>query len=258
MQNGFICLTKTPHLSVLEFIHELNETTNILSYVVVDDNTYIAPQKYKYFILQLDDDICYNSGFKNVNFVIKKKITSWDKVLYLLCRTLKNIDFCWIVEDDVFIPSIESVVNMTNKYLDYDLVTSSDEPNTSENRKIWHWKHMPTYMNRNSKTISVDSSIDESYSWHKSMSCAIGISRRLLYIINLHCLAYKQLMFLEFLFNTLCHQANLFIKIAPELSTIIWRGKWKIEDFINNKNNWFHPVKNIEEYKEYRELINYK
>ena len=83
----------------------------------------------------------------------------------------------------------------------------------------------------------------------------MGISRNLLYIVNLHALAYKQLMFIEFMFNTLVHEAGLNYTTAKELSTIKYRRNWKTEDFLENPENWFHPVKDRSLYKEIRSLM---
>jgi hypothetical protein len=263
MKVGFFLLTYEPKYDVLDFCEAVSKT-GIHAYVVVDNNNYKPEEQYKKFVLQMDDEVCYNAGFKNTNYVItesiKKKITSWDKVLYFLCRKLKDIDFSWIVEDDVFIPSVKSVIEMTEKYSSFDLVTRSDEPNLEEKSDFWHWNKIPKYMNHQSKTISISSKENPDRGWHKSMVCAMGISRNLLYIINLHALAYKELMFIEFMFNTLAHEAGLNYTTAEELSTIKYRTVkylhfWKEENFKGLPNNWFHPVKDRSLHEYYRSLL---
>jgi hypothetical protein len=257
MKTSFIILTYEPTDEMIEFIIDVNMKTSCEGFIVVDNNNYIPPKSVDKYILQMDDNLCYNSGFRNVNFVIKKKITAWDKVLYFLCRVLRGIDFTWIVEDDVFVPNMKSIEKMTNKYSEYDLVTASDTSNKSEKRNFWHWKHMPKYMNNNSLTLSV-----ENIGWYKSMACAIGISRRLLYNINLHAMAYKQLMFLEFMFNTICHQAGLTNTTAPEFEYIVWRkskkeDNWTQEDVLSTEGEyWFHPIKNRKDHYELHKILN--
>jgi hypothetical protein len=262
MKRGFFILTYEPSEDVLTFVSELKKKgkkLNIHPYVVVDNNDYIPPKKYKDFILQIDDNKCIKLGFKNADFIIetkkKKQTTSWSKVWYFLCREFKDLEFSWVVEDDVFIPSYTSVLKMTKKYGngDYDLVTATNEANPEEKRNYWHWKQMPYYMNNNSKIIAVDSKVDPDRGWHKSMVCALGVSRNLLYIINLQVLAHKQLMFIEFMFNTLASQAGLTIINPPELSTIVYRKDWTEEDFISRPDNWFHPVKDRELHKYLRQ-----
>ena len=261
MKYGFFILTYIPSGDVLDFCYKISKATkDIHPYVVVDNNEYTNEDpKYKKFILQMDDELCFKSGFHNTNFVIteplKKKVTSWDKVLYLLCRKLKDLDFVWVVEDDVFVPSVKSVITMTEKYNGFDLVTATDEPNIEEKRNFWHWRRMPNYMNRQNKTISVNSKENPDKGWHKSMVCAVGISRNLLYILNLHALSYKQLMFIEFMFNTIAHEAGLLYTTAEELSTIKYRRNWKTEDFLEKPENWFHPVKDRSLYAKIRTLL---
>jgi hypothetical protein len=256
MKTAFIILSYEPTHEMIDFILDVNKKTSCEGFIVVDNNNYVPPRDVKRYILQMDDNLCYNSGFRNVNFVIKKKITAWDKVLYFLCRVLRDIEFTWIVEDDVFVPSMKSIEKMTQKYKEYDLITASDIPNKSENRNFWHWHHMPKYMNTDSPTLSV-----EKVGWYRSMACAIGISRRLLYNINLHTLAYKQLMFIEFMFNTICHQAGLSNKTAPEFLYVVWRknsheNNWTQEDVLGESSEyWYHPIKNREDHYELHKIL---
>jgi hypothetical protein len=252
MNIAFIILAYEPTREMIEFISDVNERTSCKGFIVVDNNSYVPSKNISKYILQMDDKLCYDSGFRNVNFVIKKKVTAWDKVLYFLCRVLQDIDFAWIVEDDVFIPSMKSIEKMTNKYKDYDLVTASDISNKAEDRTSWHWKYMPKYMNTNSPKKG----------WYKSMVPAMGISRRLLYTINLHTLAYKQLMFIEFMFNTICHRAGLNNITAPEFNYIVWRksrteDNWTKEDVLKESSEyWYHPIKNREDHYELHKVLN--
>jgi len=261
MENvGFFLLTREPKNDMVDFISELNNF--MPAYIVVDNNDYVPDTKISPIILQLNDNKCYNSGFRNINFFIKKKVTSWDKVMYFLCREMRDIDFAWIVEDDVLVPSVEAVVEMTKKYSEYDLVTATDEPNYDEKRTYWHWKKMPVYMNQKTYNLAVDSKADPSRAWHKSMVCAMGISRNLLYAVNMQVLAHKELMFLEFMFNTICHQAGLKNVTAPEFKHIVYTkgGKnmvsWEAADVKGQKNMWFHPVKDRALHEYYRVLMN--
>lgn len=256
--NALIFLTYQPNEDLLEFALELSEKSGLSIFVMVDDNKYIPNEKYKKLIVQIDDKICMKNGFRNSNFVIKKDVTSWDKVLFFLCRKKRDIDFCWIVEDDVFIPSVKSVKDLTKKYNKYDLVVSGDEPNVLQKRDFWHWRKAPKYLETKFYSSSLDTEHNPERSWYKAMVPAVGISRTLLYLINLYALSYKQLMFIEFMFNTIAHQANLDIKVIKNFDTITWRTKWKDIDITNNPDNWFHPVKDFSLHPLYREYIKSK
>lgn len=257
MKLGFFILTKTPNKSHSKFVQNLRIFyPEIESYLVVDDNSV----KSKDYILQVDDDLCYNSNYKNANFVIKKKVTSWDKVLYLLNHQLSYIDFTFIVEDDVFIPNVKSVNAMVQKYKNYDLVTPSHHSKFDDKKRygkdyVWtNWKKAPRYY---SKKIL-----------RHSMVCALGLSRAMLNLVEAQVEIYKELFFIEILFNSLYEKnkgksseglkekdASLIQIDAPEFSTILWRKKWSDEDFLENPENWFHPVKDIEEQVRLRKLL---
>jgi hypothetical protein len=62
-------------------------------------------------------------------------------------------------------------------------------------------------------------------------------------------------MFIEFMFNTLAHEAGLNYTTAEELSSIKWRKSWKEENFKALPNNWFHPVKDRFLHETYRKLL---
>jgi hypothetical protein len=191
--------------------------------------------------LQVDDDLCYNSKYKNANFIIKKKVTSWDKVLYLLNHKLSFIDFTFIVEDDVFIPSIKSIKSMFETYKNYDLVSSFHNSKVDD-KIVWsHWDKCPTYLPKDCQ--------------RHSMVCALGLSRKLLKVVEKQVETYKELYFIEIIFNSLAEKEKMNIIQAPEFSTIVWRKKWCIEDFIEYKENWFHPVKDIESHINIRSLL---
>lgn len=248
---AFFILTLRPSENNLNFVREfLKKDTDILPIIIVDDNDYIPPKDLENYILQVDDKTCKQSGFYNINFVIKKEVTSWDKVMYLLCTKMKQIKFCWIVEDDVFVPSVDSVIRMTQKYSKYDIVTASNYINYNENindleyenvksMHLWrHWKKVPK--NMYSKASGTKVSVK---GWARSMVCAIGMSHRLIKEVIKYVNKFHRLEFLEFFFNTLAYRARLKYITPRELYTITWRYKFTDEEIIKMKYNWFHPIK---------------
>jgi hypothetical protein len=253
---GIVFLTYTPNQYLLEFAEELSHKTNLLVFIIADNNQYVPEKRFKNLVYRVDEEVCNYYNFKNINPLIKeKKVTAWNKVIYFLCREVKFLDFCWIVEDDVFIPSVESVRNLTKEYSKYDLVVPNDKANIDQSREYWHWYRMPVYMEKNYYNSSLDIKNHPEKSWHKSMVCAIGVSRRLLYLINLHVLAYKELFFLEAIFNTIAHQAELDIKVLENFETIKWKQDWKESDILEKPENWFHPMKDFSLHPVYREML---
>lgn len=265
MKVGFITLTKEPSDSHLFFTQQLNDI-KFPSYIVIDNNSYFNDDSLTSFnlytnksldikdkLLFVDDNECKKAGYTNLNFIIKKSVSAWDKVLYLLNNSLKEYDFVWIVEDDVFIPSINSVLDMTEKYSQYDLVIQKDISKFTDTR--WdHWNHVPKKWKPK---------IENNY--YHSMACVTGISRRFLNIIDLYAKTYKSLFFLEIMFITLAHEHNLRIINPPELKTIVWRvskfqSDWSYENILEiitkeKMNLWFHPIKDYHSQMMFRYIL---
>jgi hypothetical protein len=159
-------------------------------------------------------------------------------MLYYFCEVETKYDFLWVFEDDVFIPSIESLVNL-DKYSNFDLVAPNNH-RKNDDYLDWHWRHI----------------IDKTRKpFYYSMVCAIGISKRLLEVIKEYNRENKKLFYLESMFNTLAMQKGLFVKTPIELSSIVWMGDWSINEFLLLPNNMFHPVKSINEHEDIRKDI---
>ena len=92
--------------------------------------------------------------------------------------------------------------------------------------------------------------------WYCSMVPALGMSKKLIECINNYVKKNNELLLTEILFNTIAMHNNLKVIIAPELSTIVYRNKWTVDDFKKNKYNLYHPVKDIENHEKYRNELN--
>jgi hypothetical protein len=171
--------------------------------------------------------------------------SSRDKSLYYFCK-LSKIEYenIWFLEEDVFIPTINTISDIDEKYKEYiDLLSPSNlvfNENLKDLKK-WHWE-----------LVKKQITLDPPYA--TSMSCAIRVSKKLLECINEYAEKYKNLFFCEVLFNTISLQNNLKVITPIELSTIVYRKVWKDNEF--NKNYLYHPIKNIKEQYRIRELIN--
>lgn len=62
------------------------------------------------------------------------------------------------------------------------------------------------------------------------------------------------LEFHEFFFNTLAMHNSLKVIVAPELSSIVYRKKWSVDDFLKVQDNLYHPVKDVENHQMYRRV----
>ncbi len=230
----FLC--KKPNEDLIEFSKEILSQNFCNVFIVIDDNSFDFKDE---IFLQFDNKLCIDKNYINLNASISTGPTAWNKVLYHLCEQ-SNDNFSIIIEDDVFIPSIDSLKKLLS-YSDYDLVTPFNRKKKEYiSNDSWIWK-------------DVIDKIDEPYFY--SMVCVMGISRNLLNVIKNYVIEKKTCFYLEVFFNTLANQNSLKVLTPPELSTIIYDIDWTDDEMIEKPNNLFHPLKDFNKHKILRSLI---
>jgi hypothetical protein len=244
MRTAVVFLTNKPHNSTIEFAIEVKRQTNFDTFLVIDDNTQYHGKSFKEVgLIQIPDKMCVE--YKNAVYIenetqLKKNPIAWDKFLYSFCA-LDNTtyDFVMVFEDDVFIPNVQVILDFYEKYKKFDLIT----PNNFEkqdNIPDWHWGNVMTKI---------------APPYYYSMVCAMGLSRNMFNVIKRYVDCNKTLFFHEVMFNTLAKQCDLKVTDALELTSIVWQGKWDIDEFLLLPNNFFHPRKDIDNHPNLREQI---
>jgi hypothetical protein len=237
MPKHIICfLTVKPNRLFYDFCKKLkNDVYDV--YIVIDDNEYNIPDyDGDINIIKLDNKICEDRGFKSTVLWFNNKACSRDKALYYFCTNDIEYEHIWFIEEDVFIPSVNTIQNIDKKYGDGDFLVSSHTV-FNEKKYDWHWNHIYSQIK-----------IDLPYAI--ALICAIRCSKLMLRRIFEYTLIYNNLFMDEALFNTLALQSNLNIKVIPELSTIDYRRDWKKEDI--KESNLYHPIKSIPTQYAYR------
>lgn len=236
----FLCTNL--HDEIVKFANQIYKLTDFEVFLVLDSNEKIENTN-DFSIIQVDSSVCLNAGYIGCNpkgkTHIQKDVISWDKFFYSFCNEILDFDFVWIFEEDVFIPSIECIVNINRKYSHYDLVTPNNFKKT-DNIPDWHWK-------------DIFEKINPPYFF--SMVSACGISNNILNQIKKFVETNRYLIHHEVLLNTLANQNNLKVITANELKSVVWLGEWGIDEFVRLPNNFFHPRKDIENYSYIRESI---
>jgi len=232
-------LTVTPNEMFYNFIKQLPDINN--TYICIDNNNYNIPNyDGKIKIIKIDNKMCESNGFKNTHSRIKGS-TSREKALYYFYKNKINYDYIWFIEEDVFIPTLETIKNIDIKYPKQDLLVRNHEI-CYNYRTDWHWKLVNS---------QIKNKINLPYAWACGAGiCAIRCSKKMLECIFNYALKYKTLFFCEVMFNTIALHNKLNVKDIEELKGIVWRKKdgWKKNEI--NKNNLYHPVKSInEQYK---------
>jgi hypothetical protein len=238
MKTAIAFLTKFPHVDLIKFAEEV-ESIGFDVFIVSDD---FCESKN---IVYIDDIVCLWQGYVNAHIwenspSIKKQITAWDKMLYLFCEDETKYDFVWVFEDDVFIPSVETIQFLQMKYKNSHLVVPNNFKNDGS-QMDWHWRWI------------YDKCTKGPYAY--SMVSGCGLSRDILNEVKRFKECEKQLFFIEAMFNTLALQKGLKVAEAPELKSIVWQGEWGIDEFLLLPNNVFHPVKDISSHYSLREKI---
>jgi hypothetical protein len=244
MRIAVVFLTNKPHNNTIDFAIEVKRQTNFDTFLVIDDNTQYHGKSFKEVnLIQIPDKMC--TEYKNCVYIegktqVQKNPIAWDKFLYSFCA-LDNTtyDFVMVFEDDVFIPSIKTITNFYEKYKKFDLIT----PNNFKKEDAimdWHWREIVGKI---------------SAPYYYSMVCGMGLSRKMFNAIKEYVDFNKTLFFHEVMFNTLAMQTELKVTDAIELTSIVWQGKWDIDEFLLLPDNFFHPRKDIENHPKLREQI---
>ena len=241
MSNNLICfLTVNPSQQFYNFVKELPNPENI--YICIDDNNYTIPNyDNKIKIIKMNSKLCEKTGFFGTVLKFRKTAVSRDKALYYFCKNDIDFDNIWFIEEDVFVPTINTIKNIDQKYPNFDLLSASHKI-INKKRTDWHWK-----------IINQQIKLKPPYS--SSMICAIRCSKKLLEYIKNYVERYNSLFMDEALFNTIALQNRLKVNTIPELSTIHYRKKWDCK--LINRTNLYHPIKNTRKQSKIRNKLKY-
>lgn len=271
MSKIIICiLCLTPDETYLEFVSLLNNEKYSV-YICVDDNEYIPDDKWlnKLNFIQEDNLICEKSGYNSVVGYFNNKSCSKDKALYYFNNNNIDYEYIWLIEDDAFIPSLDTIKNIDCKYKKYDFLTPKID---IINIREWWWGPKIIHNQFNSLLKKRAEGIvglpgDRQYSNYfnylankfrfRSMTCAIRLSKKFMTKIDNFASNYNRLFMDELFFVYIATMNNLLIKETNELNTILYNKDWKYEDI--NINNLYHPIKSYELQKNIRDkLHNYQ
>jgi hypothetical protein len=236
--NSALCfLTVQPDLETLQFAEQLAQDLiqySVDVYVMIDDNDFgfsALNISLHFRSLSISNKDCLLHGYRQTTQLGEKKnnITSWDKALFYFCILNKNYSFVWLIENDVFIPSIQSFRSIHQLYSNIsDLIIARNEINLLGISSFWRW----------------DKAVGRFVPpWSLSMANLVGLSQRMLKAIHDDIQWRGVSADHEFFFLTLAIQLNMTIITPLELSTIKYRQKISWEQIYKQPNNFWHPIK---------------
>jgi hypothetical protein len=232
-------LTIEPNKIWLDFLLTFKNNYDIFIFI---DNNNIDINLFKnnypsLNFIQIDNNESIKNGYSNSSYNIKRDPISWDKALYYFTLINKKYKYVWFVEDDVFINSVNNIINLDKKYNNSDLIVRSNNINPDGKSSSWnHWDQV-------NNTLELP--------WSMSMVCICRLSDKLLNKIYDFTKKNGKLNFIEFLFNTIALHNNYIISNPTEFEPIVYRYNWDINNIDNNL--LYHPIKNINDHKYIRD-----
>jgi hypothetical protein len=242
-------LTVTPALQTVQFAEELAQDAlhyGVDVFIMTDDthfNLSTVNTSSNLRLLQIPNNQCILHGYqKTISLRDKwREVTAWDKALLYFGALNKNYSFLWLIEHDVFIPSVQAFRSLHQLYSNNsDLIIPRNVPNLVGDTSTWLW---PTVVG---KFVPP---------WFRSMVNAVGLSRRMLIAINDYVQWRGEVPFHEVFFHTLAMQLNLTMRAPTELSTLVFLANYTWEQIAKQPNNLWHPVKDLDKQKLWRERL---
>jgi hypothetical protein len=186
--------------------------------------------------IQISSSHCEIAGYHSINFIVKKKVTAWEKGLYYFnyIRPDHPYNHIWFMEDDVFFHSEATLNDIERLYPTADLLSNIVAENTD--KKGWHWEKIDM------KGISPP--------YYCAMVCAMRASKKMLQVVHEYATQHSTLFFLEALFPTLAKKENIDYRTPPQFQGITYRNIWT--KYNTPRGVLFHPVKTIEEHAKMR------
>ena len=208
-------------------------------YIIIDDNSKDYKEQYSKFnninIIQINDEECRKNGFVDMNFIMNKDVTSWEKSMYYFSTINTEYNKVWFFEDDVFFYDENTLLQIDSKYDNSDLLSNTYNENVSGHKNDWWWWNIK---------------INFAPPYYSAMVCSVRMSSDLLTKIKNYANQHNTLFFLEALFPTICKMNNMKYDTPIELKNIVYRHDYEDKDI--DKINLFHPLKDISKHKYYR------
>lgn len=249
-RSALCLLTYQPTESLITLFASLeNPNGKYDFYVVVDDHHFKIDDLKQNFPkikwITIEEEECKRLGYQNINFVIKNgEPSAWDKAFCYFCeKTNESYHQYWFMEDDVFIPKTNNIVKMDNKYREEDVLLKIKKTNQKNFEKP-QMVELKKYLNP-----------EYEKSLCKSMICIVRLSNRMMKIIKEYVNRNKTMFFLEYFVCTLANHHHLNTKVIDEMSTIIWRKIWKLDEIMEHEDYVYHPIKNVELQRAYRRFF---
>jgi hypothetical protein len=194
-------------------------------------------------VIKITNDECIQHGYIHSSYMPNSSLTfneiiAWDRALYYFTNINICYDNVWFFEDDVFFYDENTLLNIDKQIPESDILCKEKNPEPKEGEWNWFWPAIH---------------INFPPPYFHSPICAVRMSNRLLSHLNEYVKRNKVLFFIEAMFPSIVHYNNLKYDSPSELGQLHWRKDWTIDEL--NKKQVFHPMKNMEQQREFRSLL---
>jgi len=246
-KNALCLLSLNLDFNQLRFICSMRNNYDL--YVVVQDKILISKVNSKLTrmmsIISPCEKKCESLGYNGSTYCESGIIdfSTRDRSLYFFSEEMTEYENVWMVEEDVFIPSSETLLKIDAKYPSEDLLC----PKIKRLHPDWHW-----YKN------ALEELPDQEV--YTSMSCSIRCSNNFFKALKISANNKKYLEMDEILFANIALKNNLRAKYIEELKYIMFFNHQLPRNCFDgsfiDKNNLYHPLKNLNQQYNLRSLIN--
>lgn len=253
INNAIALLTRKPNI---EWLHFLSTFTNYDVYVIIDESPNVENYDKIYGhqfpgieLIQISKNDCCGKGFMDSSTATKlPRIIAWDKALYFFSIHCRNYDNVWFMEEDVFIHSESTLIELDREFPKEDLLTKNHNIKNNDDVLDWHWKHVNGYIK---------------LPWACSLVPICRLSNLLIEKIRLHAKKAGCLFFIEAMFNTIAEQNNMLIGgRVPGGNGHMEKFKFidhmgDGERFVDEKHKQylFHPIKDVSRHEIIRKRL---
>jgi hypothetical protein len=244
MKRAICLITINPNKIWLDF---LNNFEKYDIYILVDNllfNYDFYKDSYtKIKFIKITDLECKHFGFIHSSYMPNSslkfnEIIAWDRALCYFTNFNNKYEQIWFFEDDVFFYSENTISNIDSQFIHEDLLCKDKNPEPKEGEWCWFWPAIKIYF-------------DGPY-FHSPI-CAIRLSKNYLEKLNDYVKINKKLAFIEALIPSIASNCKLNVSLVNEFKKIHWRKDWELSEM--NSNDIFHPVKNMEQQKDFRQFV---
>lgn len=268
-------LTRSPDEELLLFYSQFR-AQGFDVFCFIDDNSYRIGRCCDVQCIQIVDKECTSRGFSH--FAPPYRCSAWDKAIYYFCKLQDNYEHVWFIEDDVLIPSVDTLILVDKKYDHADIISAPSVVNETGRPDGWHWwKHVPSrmppppwcramvcavrlskavldavarFVDANATRLAISNTVTGIYNARAIWRLRKRFARLFGYEVHRKHLKYP---FIEFIFHTLAMHENKRIVGAEELKSVVWREAWRAADMLSEC--LYHPVKDISAHQFYRRQI---